>query len=192
MTIQQSLNQILMSAQIGAGLYKQTPEAKARTELKATKKRESEAESAIANQLEKLREDAKGAEEITPETETALKGTLQEHTALRKQQFRREPEYLENYISALQDEEMLRTQGRLGLRGWEGLKTTAERQKTLQSQKQETKTRRQFLENPEQAPWQKNAFVARQAEESRIMTYNKPNAFTEQQNKEKEEMRNGK
>ena len=41
MSIQQSLNQMLMSAQVGAGLYKQTPEAKARAELKATEKREA-------------------------------------------------------------------------------------------------------------------------------------------------------
>ena len=192
MTIQQSLNQMLMSAQIGAGLYKQTPEAKSRAELKTTIKRESETESVISNQLEKLREEAEGAGEISPEIETALKGILQEQTALTKQQFRREPEYLENYLSALQDEEMLKTQGRLGLRGWQGLRTTAERQQNLQSQKQEIKTRRQFLENPEQAPRQRNAFVGRQAEESRIMAHNKPNAFTEQQKREKEEMRNGK
>ena len=38
MSIQQSINQMLMSAQIGTGLYKQTPEAKARAELKATEK----------------------------------------------------------------------------------------------------------------------------------------------------------
>lgn len=34
-SIQQSFNQMLMSAQIGAGLYAQTPQAKARAELKA-------------------------------------------------------------------------------------------------------------------------------------------------------------
>lgn len=159
-SIQQSFNQMLMSAQIGASLYAQTPGAKARIALKATKKRESETEDAISNSLKELKKEAQGAGEITPETETALKGVLQEQTALTKQQFHREPAYLENYLSALQDEEMLKTQGRLGLSGWQGLQTTAERQKTINSQKEQLELRKKLLAGePEVKPTKKSEVI---------------------------------
>lgn len=159
-SIQQSLNQMLMSAQIGAGLYSQTPEAKARAELKATKKRESETEGAISRKLEDLRTEAEGAGEITPEIERALRGTLQEQTTLTRQQFHREPAYLENYLSALQDEEMLNTQGQLGLTGWQGLQTTAERQRNLKSQKEQFELRKKLLAGePEVQPTKKSEVI---------------------------------
>lgn len=142
-SIQQSFNQMLISAQIGAGLYAHSPEAK---EKKAIKK-ESQVEKSISEQLNRLREEAKGAEEITPEIEIGLKNTLSKQTALTEQQFNRDPSYLENYFSALQDEELLKTQGRLAHAGWEGLQTSAERQKTLQNQKKEKEIRRSIILN---------------------------------------------
>lgn len=72
--IQQSINQLLYSANIGAGFYSQTPEAKGRYEAKAAEAKGKKAASSISSHIDefmaakgKAKKDVWTKEDFTPE-----------------------------------------------------------------------------------------------------------------------------
>lgn len=145
--IQQSLNQALFQAQIAAGIYARSPQAIERRELKA----ESKKEESIESRLNTLKEDIKGAGSISSETETAVKGVLEEKADLQKKQFQRDPAaYQENYLSTLQDIDILETQGRLPYAGINQFVTESYKQRaeTKANQKAGLEQRKSILLDP--------------------------------------------
>lgn len=190
-SIQQSLNQMLFSAQIGAGLYAQSPQAQERLKIKKENKQEAIYKRTLEDYQKTHEylspEELPGKEEKYRQRAEEAASGLAEIAQARYQRDPSEENWEASYLADVEADEYKRLGGSASF-----IESLRERSSNLQSQKQEISNRRQFLENPEQAPWQRDAFTARQAEESRIMAHNKPNAFIEQQNRELEEMRNGK
>lgn len=80
MAIQQSINQLLYSANIGAGFYSQTPEAKGRYEAKAAEAKGQKKASSISSHIDefmaakgKAKKDIWTKEDFTPEEFAELK-----------------------------------------------------------------------------------------------------------------------
>ena len=140
MTIQQSLNQMLMSAQIGAGLYKQTPEAKKRTELKETKK--ALTRTLASRELQQEKDDPSEA------AEKAYKENLALGESLTKKLFELEPTQ-ENYSAVIAEGQ--------GRQEYEDIIAAqlSRRQDTLKAQKEQTEMRRKLLEGTAEVPVKK-------------------------------------
>lgn len=144
MTIQQSLNQMLMSAQIGAGLYKQTPEAKKRAELKGTKK--ALTKTLASRELQQDVDDPSEAAEATYRENLAL------GESLTKKLFELEPTQ-ENYSAVIAE-----AQGR---EEYEDIIATnlSRRANTLKAQKEQTEMRRKLLEGTAEVPMKKTKIM---------------------------------
>ena len=140
-SIQQSMNQMLQTAQFGASVYAHSPVAKEKADVKQSKAFADTSEA----KLKDLAEQAQGAGEITPEIEKATEDVLAGRSAAYKRLAQSDPAYMENWVSSLQDEEMLKTQGRLGIKEWQGVTSLKARQETRQNQKAEFEKRKSII-----------------------------------------------
>lgn len=110
-TIQQSINQLLYSANIGAGFYSQTPEAKGRYEAKAATAKGERKASAISSHIDefmaakgKAKKDVWTKEDFTPEEFGELKRLHSTKQAAAYKAWNADPteERLKEYLSAME------------------------------------------------------------------------------------------
>ena len=132
-SIQQSFNQMLMSAQIGAGLCAQSPEGQEAAEVRKLKKNNQKINKQIDFTAEKIELDPSESDKIF--AEALKKGTEQ---SKRLFELRPTKKNLEEYTKMSET-----------LSEWEEVLKHSQkiRQKTLQNQKKEKKIRRSIILN---------------------------------------------
>jgi len=144
-SIQQSLNQMLMSAQLGAGLYAHTPAAKSKAEWKNLEKRDE----AVQKQLD-IVEPKVGVE--PSEADPVYTKAFKEQTDIARQKYELKPteESYKEYTDLKQSFEE-----------WESAlqESQQKRADALTSQKEQFKLRRQLLEGTPEVPVKKTKIM---------------------------------
>ena len=159
-SIQQSFNQMLYSAQLGVGLYKQTPEAKQKAENKQLLKREAAQEAAYnraladyeATHADLSPEELPGkSERERQRAESAASGLA----SIAEARYLRDPSeanWEAQYLAGVTADEYARQGGSASY--IEKLKkNVVDRTKTIQEQRESMKTKRRIFANEGEDPF---------------------------------------
>lgn len=144
-SIQQAFNQMLMSAQIGAGLYAHSPKAKQKQEIKNLEKQGQAIEKARDIQIE--------ADVDSPEANALYKENLEQGSRVAQRLFELDPSK-ERYKNVIAERE--------GREEFEQImeQQLARRTQTLQSQKEQLELRKKLLAGePEVKPTKKSEVI---------------------------------